>query len=304
MRIDCHAHAAPVEYTAALKEQAGSKFRRQSLWNEKERLESMDQGQIDKQVLTFPAQRLYARPEPSVTLARVLNDGIAAICRKHPDRFIGFCTLPLQRGAEALAELERAVHELGLRGVTVLSNVAGRTLDEPEFQETFAKIDEMKLPVFIHPAERNDFPQAWRFFELDHYIGWPVDTAFCLGKMICSGMLDRCQNITWLVSHMGGPIHTLLARIDRARHQSSAQKPPAEYLKSFYYDTAGPSHPGAVMGAVYTVGIDHILFGTDLPFGEDGDYVERALECIEGADLSPEQKDLIYPGNAAKIFQL
>ena len=154
------------------------------------------------------------------------------------------------------------------------------------------------------PAERNDFPQAWRSFELDHYIGWPVDTAFCMGKMICSGMLDRCQNITWLVSHMGGPIHTLLARIDRARHQSSAKKSPAEYLKSFYYDTAGPSHPGAVMGAVYTVGIDHILFGTDLPFGEDGDYVEIALNCVEGADLSLEQKDLIYRGNASRIFKL
>ena len=98
MRIDCHAHAAPAEYTAALEEKAGAKFRRQSLWNEKERLESMDQGQIDWQVLTFPAQRLYDRPELSVTLARVLNDGIAAICRKHPDRFIGFATLPLQRG--------------------------------------------------------------------------------------------------------------------------------------------------------------------------------------------------------------
>ena len=127
---------------------------------------------------------------------------------------------------------------------------------------------------------------------------------FCMGKMICSGMLDRCQNITWLVSHMGGPIHTLLARIDRARHQSSAKKSPAEYLKSFYYDTAGPSHPGAVMGAVYTVGIDHILFGTDLPFGEDGDYVEIALNCVEGADLSLEQKDLIYRGNASRIFKL
>jgi predicted TIM-barrel fold metal-dependent hydrolase len=304
MRIDCHAHAAPAEYTAAVEEKAAAKFRRQSLWNEKERLEAMDQANIDKQVLTFPAQGLYARPAASVSLARVLNDGIAAICRKHPDRFIGFCTLPLQRGPEALTELERAVHELGLRGITVLSNVAGRTLDEPEFQETFAKIDEMKLPVFIHPAERNDFPAAWRSFELDHYIGWPVDTAFCMGKMICSGMLDRCQNITWLVSHMGGPIHTLLARIDRARHQSAAQKPPAEYLKSFYYDTAGPSHPGAVMGAVYTVGIDHILFGTDLPFGEDGDYVERALDCVEGADLSSAQKDMIYRGNAARIFQL
>jgi hypothetical protein len=101
-----------------------------------------------------------------------------------------------------------------------------------------------------------------------------------------------------------GPIHTLLARIDRARHQSAAQKSPAEYLKSFYYDTAGPSHPGAVMGAVYTVGINHILFGTDLPFGEDGDYVERALDCVEGADLSVAQKEMIYRGNAARIFKL
>ena len=152
MRIDCHAHAAPAEYTAALAENSGAKFRRQSLWNEKERLESMDQAQIDKQVLTFPAQRLYARPEISVTLARVLNDGIAAICRKHPARFIGFCTLPLQRPDDAVQELQRAVHELDLRGVTVLSNINGRTLDEPEFQETFGRIDEMKLPVFIHPG--------------------------------------------------------------------------------------------------------------------------------------------------------
>jgi 6-methylsalicylate decarboxylase len=268
-------------------------------------LDLMDRGKIDKQLLTYSAGKdFYARPEQTVELSGAVNNGLAAICSQRPDRFLAFCTLPLNRPDQAIPELERAVRELGLRGVSLPSNVYGHTLEKPEFQDVFVKISEMKLPVFIHPVDRDDFPEAWRYFRLDHYIGWPVDTAVSICKMVCSGVLDRCKNLTLIVSHMGGPIHTLMARIDRSNRDGSALKRPADYLKSFYYDTAGPSHSGAIVGAVHTVGADHILFGTDVPWGQEGDYLERALASVEEAGLSQEQKALIYSENARRILRL
>jgi aminocarboxymuconate-semialdehyde decarboxylase len=304
MIIDCHAHAIPPEAAGVL-ESAGVKAVKQGLWNEKARLEAMDRGKIDKQILTYSSgKQFYARPELTAGCARAVNDGLANICREHPDRFLAFSTVALNRPSEAIAELERAVNELGLRGISVPSNVGGRTLEGPEFREIFAKINELGLPVFIHPVDRDDFPKAWQSYRLDHYIGWPVDSAVSICKMICSGMLDRCDQIKLMVSHMGGPIHTLLARIDRANRDGASEKRPAEYLKSFYYDTAGPSHSGAIVGAAHTVGAERILFGTDLPWGQEGDYLERALAGVEEAALSPSQKEMIYSGNAKKLLNL
>ncbi|HWP60788.1 MAG TPA: amidohydrolase family protein [Candidatus Acidoferrales bacterium] len=305
MIIDCHSHALPIELAKLLEEKAGIKPKRQGLWDEKERLEAMDRGKIDKQLLTYSAGKdFYANPDLTPACARAVNDGLAMICRKRPDRFLAFSTLPLNSPAEAIAELDRATQDLGLRGVSVPSNVRGVTLDDLQFHEIFARMNELKLAVFVHPVDRDDFPAAWRSFRLDHYIGWPVDTAISLCKMICSGMLDRFCDLTWVVSHLGGPIPAMMARIDRSYRDGRAQKRPATYLKSFYYDTAGPSHAGALVGAVHAVGVDRIVFGTDLPWGQEGDYVERALACVEEAGLSRDQKELIYSGNAKKILKL
>ncbi|HSE88874.1 MAG TPA: amidohydrolase family protein [Candidatus Binatia bacterium] len=303
MIIDCHAHAVPLE-VANIFQQLELRSPRQGHWNEKERLDLMDRGNIDTQLLTYSAgMDFYAHPEQTIELSRAVNNGLAAICSKHPDRFLAFCTVPLNHPDQAIIEMQRAVHELDLRGVSLPSNVYGHTLEKAEFQDVFAKINELKLPVFVHPVDRDDFPQAWRYCRLDHYIGWPVDTAVSICKMICSGMLDRFKDLTLIVSHMGGPLHPLMARIDRSHRDGAALKRPADYLKSFYYDTAGPSHAGAIVGAVHTVGADHILFGTDLPWGQEGDYLERALAGVEETGLPQEQKELIYSGNAKTLLR-
>lgn len=304
MIIDFHAHGVPAAFAALMEEKVGAKIRRQALWDERERLSALDRGKIDIEVLTFsPNQQFYSLPERVIDLARAINDGLADIRRAHPDRFAAFCTVPMNRPREAIPELERAVGELGLAGVSIPSNIGGATLDGEEFQEVFARIDELGLPVFIHPVDRDDFPRAWQFFRLDHYIGWPVDTAVCVCKMICSGMFDRLTRMTLIVAHLGGPIHGMLARIDRSRRDGRSKKAPVEYLKRFYYDTAGPSHGAAVMGAARTFGADHILFGTDLPWGQEGDYLERAFESVQESGLRPEEKELVFGGNAMKLIR-
>lgn len=305
MIIDCHAHATPWEYAELLERETGMKARAQGLWNETARLREMDKGGIDIQVIHFtPGPQFYQNPELSIRLARAVNDALAAICREHPDRFRAFAVVPLDRPQWALPELERAVNELGLSGVTIGSNVLGKTPDDPAFEEVFAGIDRLSLPVFIHPTERDDFPEAWQPFRLAHYIGWPADTAVSVGKMICSGMFDRFKKIKLLLSHLGGPIPSMLGRIDRSFRDGKAEKRPSAYLKTFYFDTAGPATAPGVECAAKLFGAEQLVFGTDLPWGQEGDYVERALESVGTADLPPEKKELIYHENARRFLGL
>ena len=83
------------------------------------------------------------------------NDYIAAVVRADPDRFIGFASVnPLYRGTgEAVAELERAVVELGLSGVKLYPMYQHWAANDPEVAfPIYAKAQELGIPVMIHQA--------------------------------------------------------------------------------------------------------------------------------------------------------
>jgi aminocarboxymuconate-semialdehyde decarboxylase len=117
------------------------------------RLKHMDRTGIDIQALsTAPGQYYYwAEPDLGRQAARLINDNIARICAEHPDRFVGLATVPLQAPALAIAELERAVKQLGLRGVEICTNVNGEELSAERFRPFFAKAEELGILIFMHP---------------------------------------------------------------------------------------------------------------------------------------------------------
>jgi predicted TIM-barrel fold metal-dependent hydrolase len=83
------------------------------------------------------------------------NDYIAAVVRADPDRFIGFASVnPLYRGTgEAVAELERAVVELGLSGVKLYTMYQHWAVNDPDVAfPIYAKAQELGIPVMIHQA--------------------------------------------------------------------------------------------------------------------------------------------------------
>src|SRR5262249_7161772 len=98
------------------------------------RLKSMDQTGITVQVLSNsgPGPDLLPGAD-GVALARELNDHLAAAIARHPDRFAGFASLPLQSPDAAAVELKRAVKELGFVGAMVNGTTEGRFLDHPSF---------------------------------------------------------------------------------------------------------------------------------------------------------------------------
>src|SRR5262245_11603298 len=89
-----------------------------------------------QQVLTLslPAPELVGEPDLAPELARIANDGMAALVARWPQRFPAFiASLPMNNVPAALEEMDRAITTLGARGVQICTNVNGRPLDDPEF---------------------------------------------------------------------------------------------------------------------------------------------------------------------------
>ena len=131
------------------------------------RLKDMDRMGVDIQAVSPAPQQTYYWAEPGLGLevSRMINDRLAEIVAQHPDRFVGLGTVPLQNVELAVTELERCVKQLGLRGVEINPNVAGRELTDPglNLDRFFAKARELDIVIFMHPI---GFTHAERF--MDH----------------------------------------------------------------------------------------------------------------------------------------
>ncbi len=205
----------------------------------------------------------------------------------------------------AVAELERAVKKLGLRGVELCTNVAGADLSEEKFRKVFAKAEELGVLVFLHP---NGFPDGRRFSE--HYfsnvIGNPLDSTMAVSHLIFGGVLDAYPKLKICVAHGGGFLPAYAGRMDHAHGARSdcrlcIKKKPSWYLKKMYFDTI-VFEESQLEYLVKTYGSDHILMGTDYPF-DMGMY--EPIEFVSGARSSTAaDKQAILGGNAAKLLKL
>jgi hypothetical protein len=147
------------------------------------RLRDMDQKGIDMRVITVSTPGVYPwHGDAQVRMARHVNDMLARDCRAHPDRFIGFASLPLHDVEASLAEIDRATAELGMKGVAIGSNIGGPPLNDARFEPLWAKLDAMRLPVFEHPMFPRDTSEMGEF-ELPLRVGLIFDTTLVAARL-------------------------------------------------------------------------------------------------------------------------
>jgi aminocarboxymuconate-semialdehyde decarboxylase len=271
------------------------------------RLEDMDRTGVDVQALSpSPPQYYYSTP-PDIghAAARLVNDGIAEIVARYPERFVGFGSVPLQAPELAVRELERVVREHDFRGVEISTNVAGAELAEPRFRKFFAKAEELGVLIFMHP---NGFSDGRRL--TDHYfinvIGNPLESTIAVSHLIFSGVLAEHPKLKICVAHGGGYLPAYAARMDHAHKAREdcrriIKRKPSSYLKKLYFDTVVFSH-AQLEYLVAQYGSDHLLLGTDYPFDmamtDPVGFVESAPK------LKRAEKDAIAGGNAARLLKL
>lgn len=269
------------------------------------RLRAMDaQGVAVHALSLMPPMVYWAGGALGLRLARLVNDAMAEATRAHPDRFVGLATLPMQAPGAAAAEAERAVKELGCRGIYLGTNVRGRDLDDPAFLPVFERIEALGVPVFLHPLNVIGGERLARYY-LHNLLGNPFDTAVAAARLIFGGVLDRFPALRVCLAHAGGVLPYLLGRLDRGhgvrpecRH---LPRPPSAYLRHFLFDTISHS-PQALRYLISVAGARRVMLGSDYCFDMGYEDPVGALKAVRS--LSRADRERILGGTAVGLLGL
>jgi predicted TIM-barrel fold metal-dependent hydrolase len=300
--------------------------RLKTLWDVDARRALLDEFPGTQHVLSLanPPPELIGPPDKVPDLVRFANDALADICRRHPDHFPTFvASLPMNNVEASVKEADRAVKELGARGVQMFTHVAGKPLSLPELRPVFRRMAAHDLPVWVHPMRAAQFSDYASEKESQNEIwfsfGWPYETTACMTRLIYSGIFDELPNLKIISHHMGGMIPFFSGKIKLGFRQIFAgpngqnptaveaglKKPPVEYYKMLYADTAlGEVAPTRCGHAFFGTG--QCVFATDAPFdGEEGRYLMRnTIAAVNALEISQGEKDAIFEGNARKLLRL
>jgi aminocarboxymuconate-semialdehyde decarboxylase len=327
MIIDLHAHYIPRSFLEAIEKEGGpygASLRQDGgdptimvggrpygpvtrhYYETKPRLLDMDKAGVEMQVLSLnPPMVYWANADLGSRLARLYNDEMAAAVAAKPDRLAGLATVPLQDVPAAVAELERAVLRLGLRGVYIGSNVGGKDLDHPDLFPFFAKAAALRAPVFIHPIDVLGVERI-RAYYLHNGLGNPFDTAVAAARLIFGGVLDRLPRLQVCLAHAGGALPYLIGRLDRVYRvrkeaRATLRRSPSAYLRRFTFDTITHHAPG-LRYLIGLVGADRVALGSDYRF--DMGLLDPAGPVRTLRPLSRADRSAILGGTAAKLLRL
>ena len=326
MKIDIYSHLIPPKLKDLMFQKQRTLRELQtnlSLYDLDTRFRIMDRYPDLVQVLTVPGATPdeLAGPDGAMDLSKKINDEMAELVDKYPDRFAGgVAVLPISNIDASLNEIDRAIKELKLRGILLRIPISGKPVDRPEFFPLYEKMCQLNLPIWFHPHKNPkvpDYPdEAESKYLIWHLWGLVAESTTSMTRLVLSGVLEKYPKLKIIIHHCGAMVPYFSERIVNHYHQSEMRnktnftidltEPVADYFRRFYTDTALIGNTPALMCAHHFFGPDHILFGTDSPFDSQlGDYgTKRTIEAVEQMAIPEEDKKKIFENNARKLLRL
>lgn len=265
------------------------------------RLQDMEATEVDMQVLsTIPVLFNYwAKPADGLETSRFFNDHICETVVKHPKKFVGIGTVPLQSVEAAIREMERCVTELKMPGLEIGSNINGMNLGDPALFPFYKRAEELNCALFVHPWEMMGEQQMQKYW-LPWLVGMPAETSRAICSMIFGGVMEQFPALRIAFAHGGGSFPITIGRIQHGfdvRPDLVAVDnaiSPTQYLGKFWIDSL-VHDPKALQYIVEVMGEDRICLGSDYPFplGE-----HRPGELISKSHFSSATKDKLLHQNA------
>ena len=298
-----------------------------ALWDLDEHRRVMDEFEDYQQILSLsnPPIETLGGPEKTPEIAEKVNDALAGLVERHPDRFPAFiASLPMNNPDASVREAERAVKDLGACGVQMFTNVNDIPLSAPQFFPIFEAMARLDLPVWVHPMRLANHPDYMTEDESEAEIwfmfGWPYETAACMTRLIFAGIYDKLPNLKIISHHMGGVIPYFAGKLELgfsqlftgtvehnpAQEKYGLKREPREYFKLLYGDTAtNGSLPAMQCGHAF-FGTERALFATDAPFDPLGGahLIRGTIAALDALDVPEAERARIYHGNAVELLKL
>ncbi len=285
------------------------------------RFRIMDQFDGYQQILSLASPPLEGLGPVGVTvdLTRLGNDGLAALVRAYPDRFVGALgNLPLNDPGASVKELERLRRSPEFVGVQIYSNVCGHPLDSPGTLEVIEESLRHRMAVYIHPwrtanvadyaGETSSPHHLWQVF------GWPYETTIAMARLVFAGLFDRHPDATIITHHTGAMVPYFGDRIKAMYDLFTAHgtdpaagrlaRPPHWYFTRFYADTALNGGMHALRCALEYFPPERVLFGTDTPFDAEGGArnIRETIAALDASGLSIARRQMIDEGNLRRLL--
>ena len=247
-------------------------------WDPARRIEDMDRTGISMQVLSPPPIMFcyWADAAGAAAFARMQNENTASVVARHPARFLGMATLPLQDIGRALAELRHARETLGLTAIEIGTCPAGRDLDDPALLPVFQACRDLDMSIFVHPASPIAGGERLTQYYFNNIIGNPIETALAISKLIAGGVLERYPDLRFCFAHGGGAFFSILGRLNkgwsiRPELSDAIPQAPDFYARKMYFDTL--THDPQTLRLIADKGWgERLVLGSDYPFRlGDGD---------------------------------
>ena len=270
------------------------------------RIKALDEMNLDLQAISPSPILLFYWEEPDAAayFSRIQNEAIQAIVQKHPNRFVGFGSAPLQNVPEAIA-ISKEAKNMGLKGLEIGTNVSDRPLDDPIFEPFYEAAQALDLLLFVHPTEdgiETDDPLTGM---LGNVLQFPYRTTLMIERMILKGCFEKYKNLRLCLSHGGGLLAFNIWRLDHAyklrpEFRKNISQPPSTYLKKLYFDSIVHSAV-ALQYLIQVVGAERVVMGTDYPMGM-GDF--EPISKISRLNLSDNERSQLLGANAARALKL
>lgn len=311
--IDVHSHALPQAYLGALAELGVDPVAEDGFptptWSEEAHLRFMDETNQEFCILSISTPHIHrGDDEVAARLARTINDELAAICHRHPDR-LGFATtLPMPAVEASIEEARRGFDELGALGVKLPSNGNGIYLGDPVLEPLMAFLDERSAVATIHPSLPSAVPQGIFTAGPAPLFEYVADTTRAVVNLLAHGVIDRYPHIRWIVPHAGSFVPTIAHRltgISRVLVPAGMMEPVnvMDNLKSLYWDLAGDARPVMLEGLMHIADPTHLLYGSDTPYTPTPITLANK-EGLAGDPLVASIAQDVFHDNAARLYGL
>jgi predicted TIM-barrel fold metal-dependent hydrolase len=307
--VDFHCHHIPGRHGAAVIEAMPPPQRPRwqeltaKMADEDHLLAQVRAGDIASRVVNIPVNLIAGAREtlPHDEIA-ALNDDLAALVARHPGRLHGLASVDGFDGERSAREVERAVRDLGLRGVFVDSARGDALIDAPQARPTLAAAAALGVPVFVHPIAPVQLTRQMAPYGLAGTLfARGTVNAAALIALVEGGVLQELPRLRVVVTSLAFGGLALLATL--ARQDGASGRIAQALRENVHIDTMG-FNPALIRACVDLVGADHVVAGSDWPILHDGPLRQIFTDAAQAAALAEGERDALAGGSALRLLGL
>ena len=272
-------------------------------------LTRMDRQGVEVSVLSLLGSFCWIEAQPldvSLPLCRSVNDGLSAICEKHPGRFAAFAALPLTDMPAAAAELERALGLPGIIGAQIPGNGFLTRKDAEAMRPLLEVANRHRAVLFVHhgPRPGDAFPKVSGETDNARRRNGTLDMQASLSSVMMTlcltDYLADYPDVMVVVHNLGGNIPYEIERMDHRCLLDTPEEelPSSRFRKAKVYVDCNSFGPHSIEAAVRLYGAERIVCGTDgTEFG-----CEWTRKALAEAQIGEEAREQILHRNAAAML--